>query len=442
MIRDQSIELMPRRELEQLQLERLQARVRAVYDHVPFYRRAFDRQGVAPGAIETIADIARLPFTSKQDFRDNYPYGLMAVPLHQVVRVHASSGTTGKPTVAAYTQRDIETWAEIIARGLAISGVVAGDVYQNAQGYGLFTGGLGFHYGAERLGATVIPTATGNTRRQITLLQDLGTTVLACTPSYALIIIETARELGVDFRKTRLRLALCGAEPWSEQMRRDIQDGLGVPARDNYGLTEVIGPGVSFECEYQDGLHIAEDHFLAEVIDPATGRRLPDGETGELVMTSLTKEAYPVIRFRTRDITAIYPEPCRCGRTHRRMRRVAGRSDDMLVVRGVNVFPSQIESVLLAVEGVLPHYQIVVERQHAFSYRDLEIWVEVSEEFFSDEMQKMDALANRIRTSLDSVLGISTRVKLVEPRTIERREGKARRVVDRNDLRPGGGGLP
>jgi phenylacetate-CoA ligase len=358
----------------------------------------------------------------------------MAVPLDQLARVHASSGTTGKPTVTAYTKHDIETWAEIIARGLATSGVVAGDVYQNAQGYGLFTGGLGFHYGAERLGATVLPTATGNTTRQLMLLQDLGTTVLACTPSYALIIIETARELGVDFRRTGLRLALCGAEPWSEEMRRDIQAGLGVPARDNYGLTEVIGPGVSFECEYQDGLHIAEDHFLAEIVDPATGAPLPDGEPGELVITSLTREAYPVIRFRTRDITAINPDPCRCGRTHRRMRRVAGRSDDMLVVRGVNVFPSQIESVLLEVEGVLPHYQIVVERQHAFSYRDLEVWVEVSNETFSDEMQKMDDLARRIRDRLDSVLGISTRVKLVEPKTIERREGKARRVVDRSDL--------
>ncbi len=434
MIRDPSIEQMVPRELEQLQLQRLQSQVRRVYDKVPFYRRAFDDRDTTPGAIRSIGDLARLPFTTKQDFRDHYPYGLMAVPLQQAVRVHASSGTTGKPTVAAYTKRDIDAWAEIIARGLATSGMVAGDVYQNAQGYGLFTGGLGFHYGAERLEATVIPSATGNTKRQITLLRDLGTTVLACTPSYALIIIETARELGFSFRDTRLRLALCGAEPWSEQMRRDIQEGLGVPARDNYGLTEVIGPGVSFECEYQDGLHIAEDQFLVEVINPATGEQLPDGESGELVVTTLTKEAYPVIRFRTRDITAINRVPCRCGRTHARMSRVAGRSDDMLVVRGVNVFPSQIESVLLEAEGVLPHYQIVVERQHSFSYRDLEVWVEVSEQVFSDEMQKMDDLANRIRNSLDSVLGISTRVKLVEPKTIERREGKAKRVVDRSEL--------
>jgi phenylacetate-CoA ligase len=434
MIRDRSIEQMPHPELQLLQLDRLQAAVRAVYQNVPFYQRAFDALGAAPEAIRTLADLTRLPFTTKHDFRDNYPYGLLAVPRRQAVRVHASSGTTGKPIVAAYTRRDIETWAEIMARGLATSGVIEGDVFQNTQGYGLFTGGLGFHYGAERLGATVIPASTGNTKRQLTLLQDLGTTVLACTPSYALIIIETARELSIDFSKTGLRLALCGAEPWSEQMRRDIQAGLGIPAHDNYGLTEVIGPGVSFECEYQDGLHIAEDHFLAEIINPATGEPVPDGERGELVITTLTKEAYPVIRFRTRDITSLNREPCRCGRTHIRMARVTGRSDDMLVVRGVNVFPSQIEGVLLEVEGVLPHYQIVVERQHAFSYRDLEIWVEVSENVFSDEMQKMDNLANRIRASLDSVLGIATRVKLVEPKTLERREGKARRVVDRQDL--------
>jgi phenylacetate-CoA ligase len=425
---------MPQNELKQLQLKRLQKLVRAVYSNVPFYNALYDEHKVKPADIKTLDDIARLPFITKIDFRNNYPFGLLAVPMDKVSRIHASSGTTGKSTVAAYSKKDIDTWSDILARGLATGGVKPGDILQNALGYGLFTGGLGFHYGAERLGATVIPSATGNTKRQLSLMQDLGTTVLACTPSYALILIETAREFGIDFKKTKLRLVFCGAEPWSEQMRRDIQEGLGVPAIDNYGLTEVIGPGVSFECEYQDGLHIPEDHFLTEIIDSATGKPLPYGAEGELVITSLTKEAYPVIRFRTRDIASLNPEPCRCGRTSLRMSRVTGRSDDMLIVRGVNVFPSQIEATLLEIDGVSPHYQIVVDRQHAFSYRDLEIWVEVSESTFSDEMDKMKELANRIRSNLDSVLGISTRVKLVEPKTLARSEGKAKRVIDRSEL--------
>ena len=425
---------MPRSQLKQLQLKRLQKQVRTVYSNVPFYHDLYDEHKVKPADIKTLDDIARLPFITKIDFRNNYPFGLLAVPMDKVTRIHASSGTTGKSTVAAYSKKDIDTWSDILARGLATGGVKPGDILQNALGYGLFTGGLGFHYGAERLGATVIPSATGNTKRQLSLMQDLGTTVLACTPSYALILIETARESGIDFKKTKLRLVFCGAEPWSEQMRRDIQEGLGVPAIDNYGLTEVIGPGVSFECEYQDGLHIPEDHFLTEIIDSATGKPLPYGAEGELVITSLTKEAYPVIRFRTRDIASLNPEPCRCGRTSLRMSRVTGRSDDMLIVRGVNVFPSQIEATLLEIDGVSPHYQIVVDRQHAFSYRDLEIWVEVSESTFSDEMDKMKELANRIRSNLDSVLGISTRVKLVEPKTLARSEGKAKRVIDRSEL--------
>ncbi|MFH1382066.1 MAG: phenylacetate--CoA ligase [Chloroflexota bacterium] len=434
MIRDPEHEKMSRKELEQLQLERLQAKVHEVYAKVPFYHRAFEARQISPDDIKTLSDLTRLPFTTKLDFRDNYPYELLAVPLEQIVRIHASSGTTGKPIVAAYTQGDIDTWSEILARALATAGVTKQDILQNALGYGLFTGGLGFHYGAERLGAAVVPSATGNTKRQITLLQDLGTTVLACTPSYALVISETALEMEVNLRNTNLRLALCGAEPWSEQMRKDIEEKLGVPAIDNYGLTEVIGPGVSMECRYQCGMHIPEDHFLVEIINPETGEQLPYGKEGELVITTLTKEACPVLRFRTRDITSLNPEPCRCGRTQVRMSRVTGRTDDMLVVRGVNVFPSQIESVLLEVEGVLPHYQIVVDRQHAFSYTDLEVWVEVSEDIFSDEMQKMESLANRIRSNLDSVLGISTRVKLVEPKTIARGEGKAKRVVDRSEL--------
>ena len=434
MIRDPEHEQMPRKKLEQLQLERLRTKVREVYEKVPFYHKAFEERRISPDDIKTLSDLNKLPLTSKLDFKNNYPLGLLAVPLEQVVRVHSSSGTTDKPTVVPYTQGDINTWSEIMARLLATAGVTRGDILQNALGYGLFTGGLGFHYGVERLGATVIPTAAGNTKRQLTLLQDLGTTVLACTPSYALIISEAAQEMGVDLRKTKLRLTLCGAEPSSEQMRKDIERRLGVPTIDNYGLTEAMGPGVSGECQYQCGLHIPEDHFLVEIINPETGEQLPYGDEGELVITTLTKEAYPVIRFRTRDITSLNPEPCQCGRTQVRMSKVTGRTDDMLVVRGVNVFPSQIEKVLLEVEGVEPHYIIVVDRKTTFSCSDIEIWVEVNEDIFSDEMQKMEKLEQRIRSELDSLLGISTRVKLVEPKTIARSEGKSKRVIDRSEL--------
>lgn len=434
MIRVPQIEQMSRPELQSLQLARLRSVANLVYNHVPAYQGLFEERGVTPSDIMALDDLKKLPFTSKVDFRDNYPYGLLAVPRERVVRLHASSGTTGKPTVAAYTRADIDMWAEVMARGLATSGLMPGDVFQNALGYGLFTGGLGFHYGAERLGATVIPSATGNTRRQLTLLQDLGTSVVACTPSYALIMIETAREMGVDLRQSRLRLAMCGAEPWSEQMRQEIQAGLGVPVLDNYGLTEAIGPGVGFECEFQCGMHIPEDHFMVEIIDPASGEPLPYGKVGELVITTLTKEAYPVIRFRTRDITSLDPAPCKCGRTHVRMARVTGRTDDMLIVRGVNVFPSQIENALLGIDGVSPQYQIVVDRQHSFSARDLEVWVEVNEAVFSDEMKTMEDLAGKVRSRLESVLGIATRVKLVEPKTLARSEGKSRRVLDRGEL--------
>jgi len=434
MIRDPEHEKMPRKDLEQLQLERLQAKVRVVYEKVPFYRQAFKEKGVTPDDIQTLADLTKLPFTSKLDFRDNYPFGLMAVPHEQVVRIHSSSGTTGKPIIAPYTQGDIDTWSEIMARTLAAGGATKDDVIQNAYGYGLFTGGLGFHYGAERLGASVIPTSGGNTKRQILLLQDLETTVITCTPSYALILDETAKDMGIDLRDTKLRLGFMGAEPWSEQMRGDIEERLGILAINIYGLTEIIGPGVSVECPYKCGMHIAEDHFLVEVINPETGEQLPYGEEGELVITTLTKEAQPVIRFRTKDIVSLNPEPCDCGRTLVRMSRVTGRSDDMLIVRGVNVFPSQIESVLLAIEGVEPHYLIVVDREHVFKSDELEIWVEVSEEVFSDEMLKMEKLEQRLREEMDSVLGISAHIKLVEPKTITRTEGKAKRVVDRSEL--------
>lgn len=434
MMRHPERERMSRSDLEKHQLPRLQAKVKEVYEKVPFYRRLCKEKGVAPEGIRSLQDIAKLPFTTKLDFRDNYPFGLMAVPRNKAVRLHASSGTTGKPIVAPYTQADIDNWAELMARSLTTAGVTSDDVLQNAYGYGLFTGGLGFHYGAERCGATVIPSAAGNTKRQVLLIQDLGTTVLTCTPSYSLIIDETAREMGVDLRETKLRLGILGAEPWSEQMRQEIEERLGITAINVYGLTEVMGPGVSVECPFKCGMHVAEDHFLAEVVDPATGAQLPYGKEGELVLTTLTKEAQPVIRFRTRDIVRLDLNMCECGRTHARMSRVSGRSDDMLKVRGVNVFPSQIESVLLDVEGVEPHYLIVVDRSHAFTTDELEIWVEVSEGVFSDEMERMERLEKKLRGEIESVLGIGAKIKLVEPKTIARTEGKAKRVVDRKEL--------
>ncbi len=434
MIRDPKIEQMSRGDLEKLQLDRLKTQVAYVAEKSPFYKRIFKEKGVKPGDIRSLADITKLPFTSKLDFRDNYPFGLLTVPMDQVVRIHSSSGTTGKPIIAPYNQKDIDTWSEVMARSLATAGVTKSDVLQNSYGYGLFTGGLGFHYGAERLGASVIPTGGGNTKRQILLMQDLGTTVLTCTPSYALIINETAMEMGIDLRESKLRVGVFGAEPWSDQMRNDIQGKMGISAINIYGLTEVIGPGVSTECPYQCGMHIAEDHFLAEIINPETGEPLPYGKTGELVLTTLTKEAQPVIRFRTKDITSLNPEPCECGRTHVRMSRITGRTDDMLVIKGVNVFPSQIESILLNIEGVEPHYLIVVDRQEGFKSDSIEVWVEVSENIFSDEMSKMEALEAKLKAEMDSVLSISAKIKLVEPRTIARTEGKAKRVVDRSEL--------
>lgn len=426
------LETMPRRQLEKLQLERLQAKLKLVYEKIPFYRHAFHEKGITPESIKSLADMAKLPFTSKKDFRDNYPFGLFTVPLEEIVRLHASSGTTGKPVVAGYTRNDITTWADVMARVLSCGGVTKKDIVQNAYGYGLFTGGLGFHYGIERLGAAVVPTATGNSKRQIMLMQDFGVTVLTCTPSYSLILAEAALEMGVDLRNTKLRLGFFGAEPWSEKMRKEIEEKLPLKAIDLYGLTEIIGPGVSSECEYQRGMHIFEDHFLAEIVDPATGVSLPYGSTGELVLTTLTKEAMPVIRFRTRDITSIDPEPCPCGRTLVRMKKVSGRTDDMLKIRGVNVFPSQIENVLLQVEGVEPQYLIIVDRERNLD--DLEIWVEVSEAVFSDEMKRMEALEREVKAEIETVLGIGAKIKLVEPKTIQRTEGKAKRVIDKREL--------
>jgi phenylacetate-CoA ligase len=434
MIRTPRIETMPRPELEELQLQRLNKTVAYVYERSPFYTNAMKKSGVKPEDIKTLADVTLLPFTSKLDFRDNYPFGLTCVPRDEVVRVHSSSGTTGKPVIAPYTQKDIDVWAELIARSLVCAGMTREDVLQNAYGYGLFTGGLGLHYGGEKLGATVVPAGTGNSKRQLMLIQDLGTTAISCTPSYALILHETAVELGIDLKKTKLRLGILGAEPWSENMRLDIENKLGITALGIYGLTEIVGPGVSMECPHKNGMHIWEDNFLVEIVDPATGKQLPNGQEGELIITTLNKEAQPVLRFRTKDITSLNVETCACGRTMARMSRITGRSDDMIRVRGVSVFPSQIESVLLTVEGIEPQYMIVVDRQNAFASDELEVWVEVSEGIFSDEMSVMSALQNRLQKELDSVLGIKARIKLVEPRKLARTEGKAKRVVDRSEL--------
>ena len=432
MIWDAQHESMPRTELQALQEERLRALVRRAYERVPFYREAMQARGLRPEDIRSLADLPKLPFTTKRDFRDNYPLGLLAVPAEEVIRIHASSGTTGKPTVVAYTRADIELWSEVMARTLTAATVTSKDVVQNAYGYGLFTGGLGFHYGAERIGATVIPASGGQSKRQIMLMQDLGSTVLCCTPSYALYLAETAEEMGTSLRETKLRVGIFGAEPWSERMRREIERRTGMMALDIYGLSEVIGPGVSIECPQQNGLHIFEDHFLPEIVDPQTGEPLPYGERGELVFTTLTKEALPVLRYRTGDITALHPEPCACGRTLVRMDKISGRTDDMIIVRGVNVFPSQIESVLLQVDGVAPHYLIIVDRQVALD--DLEIWVEVSEQVFADEVRGLEQLQQKLRQELYEVLGLSARVKLVEPHSIQRSEGKAKRVIDRRDV--------
>jgi len=429
MIFNEEFETLPREALEAIQLRRLQALCERLYALIPFYRRKFEEAGVKPGDVRSLRDLQRLPFTTKQDLRDNYPFGLFAVPMEQVVRIHASSGTTGKPTVVGYTQRDIKTWAELMARTLSAAGVRRNDIVHNAYGYGLFTGGLGFHYGIEYLGASVIPVSGGNTKRQIMLLQDFGPTVITCTPSFSLHLYDVAKDMGVDFAKLKLRVGIFGAEPWSEAMRQEIEKKLGIDALDIYGLSEIMGPGVSVECiEAKNGLHLFEDHFLPEIIDPNTLEPLPPGQPGELVITTLTKEAFPVLRYRTRDISVLHPEPCKCGRTLIRMGRIQGRSDDMLIIRGVNVFPSQIEAVLMEVRGVEPHYQIVVDRVGQMD--TLELRVEVDETTFSDEVRQLQQLEKQIEHNIKDYLGVSAKVRLVEPRSIPRSEGKAQRVID------------
>ncbi len=428
-IYDIDFETMPREGIEAIQLRRLQTTLERVYVTVPFYKKVFDEHHVHPEDIGSIEDLKRLPFTTKQDLRDNYPYGMFAVPMENIVRIHASSGTTGKPTVVGYTKRDINTWAQLMARSLAAAGGTRGDIIHNAFGYGLFTGGLGAHYGAEKLGASVIPVSGGNTRRQITIMQDFKPTMLTGTPSYILHLAEIAQDMGVSFENLRFKSGIFGAEPWSETMRAKLEQTLYLKAIDIYGLSEVIGPGVSIECyEEQRGLHIFEDHFIVEIIDPDTGENLPYGETGELVFTSITKEAFPVIRYRTKDITSLNPEPCICGRTHVRMNKPSGRTDDMLIIRGVNVFPSQIESVLLESRRILPHYQLIVDRKNNLD--TLTVKVEIDEELFSDEIKTLQIIEKKIARNIKESLGVSARVTLVEPKTLARSEGKAVRVID------------
>jgi phenylacetate-CoA ligase len=430
MIYDVQNETMPRDELEQLQLKRLQYLVEKVYYNVPFYRQKFSESGIKPEHIKTLDDVKYLPFTEKQDLRNNYPFGLFAVPKENVVRVHASSGTTGKATVVGYTQRDVNNWAKLMARSFVAAGVTKSDIIHNAYGYGLFTGGLGAHYGAEILGATIVPISGGGTKRQVMLMRDFGPTVLCCTPSYSLYLYEAAIASGIDVRDLKLKTGIFGAEPWTDEMRNEIQNKLGLKALNIYGLSEIMGPGVAMECiTAQKDMHIWEDHFLVEIIDPATGENLPPGEVGELVITTLTKEAQPLIRYRTRDITRINPIPCKCGRTHYKIERIKGRSDDMLIIRGVNVFPSQIESILLETEGLAPHYQLIVDREGAMD--TLEVQVEVDEKLFSDEIKHLQRLENKIQANIKEFLGVTVKISLVEPRTIERTAGKAKRVIDR-----------
>lgn len=417
--------------LRELQLERLRKVVQHAYDHVELFRSRMKERNLVPGDIHSLADIAKLPFMVKADLRDTYPFGLFAVPMSEVVRLHASSGTTGKPIVVGYTRSDLEVWMEVVKRAMASCGLNRTDVIQVSYGYGLFTGGLGAHYGAEALGATVVPTSGGNTKRQIMLMRDFGTTAICCTPSYFNFMIEQAAAEGIDMRNLPIKAGLFGAEPWTEEMRKRIEAASGIKAYDIYGLSEIIGPGVGIECRCQKGMHIFEDHFYPEIINPETGEVLPDGEFGELVLTTLTKVAMPMIRYRTRDLTRIIAEPCECGRTLRRIERISSRSDDMFIIRGVNVFPSQIETALLSVEGTMPHYNIILYTENGLD--NIEVDVEINEELFSDKVRSMEELQHRLTAAVEGLIGIRVRIKLVAPNTIQRSEGKARRVIDHRE---------
>jgi phenylacetate-CoA ligase len=421
-------ECMERDELRRVQGERLRETVERVYFNVPYYRHRMQEAGLGPENILSIEDIVKLPFTTKSDLRDTYPFGMFAVPMSEIVRLHASSGTTGKPTVVGYSRNDISTWSEVMARTLTCAGANRNDFIQIAYGYGLFTGGLGLHYGGEKIGASVIPVSGGNTNRQLQLMHDFGTTVLACTPSYALYLAEAIEESGINRDELRLKAGVFGAEPWTENMRREIEQKLKIKAIDIYGLSEVIGPGVASECTEQNGLHINEDHFFPEIIDPETLQVLPEGSLGELVFTTITKEGLPLIRYRTRDLTRLHYEKCSCGRTLVRMDKCLGRSDDMLIIRGVNLFPSQIETVLLEMSEIKPHYRIIVDRVNNLD--TLELQVEVDEEFFQDKISQLQSLSGKLRDNLESATGLGIKVTLVEPKTIERSEGKAIRVID------------
>ncbi|HCJ09102.1 MAG: phenylacetate--CoA ligase [Lachnospiraceae bacterium] len=431
MIWNEARECMSRDEMNNLQSARLRKAVNRVYHNVEPYRKKMQEAGLEPGDINGIEDIEKLPFTTKDDLRDNYPFGLFAVPLSEIVRIHASSGTTGKATVVGYTRKDIDVWAECVARCCAMAGLGRNDIIQVAYGYGLFTGGLGGHYGAEHLGATVVPMSTGNTQKLIDMMIDFGATGLMCTPSYLMHIAEVIEERGLK-DKIKLKATLNGAEPWTENMRKQIEERLGIEAHDIYGLSEIMGPGVATDCHFHRGLHIFEDHFYPEIVDPKTLKPVPDGETGELVITTLTKEGIPMIRYRTKDLTSITHEKCECGRTTARISRFKGRSDDMLIIRGVNVFPSQVEAALLTVDGITPNYQIIVDR---VNHQDtLAILVEVEERFFSDEIKELENLQKKIEHAVHQAIGLHAKIKLVEPKTIERSMGKAVRVIDKRKL--------
>lgn len=428
---NQKIETMSREEKKKLQSERLVAQVKKLYETVPFYKKRMDEKGVTPADIQSIEDISKLPFMTKDDLREVYPHGLLAVKQEDIVEVHMSSGTTGKPVVMEYTRKDIDDWAEAVARALAMNGVSSSSTIQVSYGYGLFTGGFGIHHGGQKIGASVIPMSGGNTKKQLQVLQDFQPEYLACTPSYAMYLAEAAIEEGI-VDKLNLKYGIFGAEPWSEAMRKEIESKLNIKALDIYGLTEISGPGVAMECEYQDMLHVADDLFYPEIINPETGEVLPFGEKGELVFTTLTKEGTPVLRYRTKDITFLSEEKCKCGRTTIRMHRLMGRTDDMLIIRGVNVFPSQIEEVLLKIEGVEPHYQLVVERKGNLD--TLEVQVEMSDKLFSDSVGKLEEVAKEIERNLYATLSIHAKITLVEPKSIPRSEGKAKRVIDKRTI--------
>jgi phenylacetate-CoA ligase len=431
-IPESALDYLPRLQLEKLQLQRLQAVVARAYERVPLHRDRMKAMGICPADVQSLSDITRLPFTEKKDLRDTYPYGMFASPLQDIVRLHASSGTTGKPIVVAYTQNDLNVWCNVMKRTFACAGAHRGDIIQNAYGYGLFTGGLGAHYGAEALGATVVPISGGNTERQIMIMRDFGVTVICSTPSYFIHLIEKAEEMGVDLRELPLRIGVFGAEPWTPEMRHHIEARSGIRAIDIYGLSEIIGPGVGSACEVQHGLHIFEDHFLFEIVDPKTGESLPDGEEGELVITTLSKEAMPILRYRTHDLTRVLTEPCPCGRQIRRIERISRRSDDMFIIRGVNVFPSQIEAALLRVEQSLPHYQIILTRERDLD--DIAVEVEVTPEFFSDKVGEMEKLHTALSHAIEQIIGIRVKLRLVGPHSIPRSEGKAKRVIDQRNL--------